>query len=95
VKTLLGEKLMVLTNSANDQEVIEAATDIGHLLVKFDKNDIAREQLENEKHKVELANQKLQLMKGSVKGLKEEVAQKELTPEQLQQKLDEIYGIGA
>ena len=54
VKTLLGEKLMVLTSGGNDEEVIAAATDIGHLLVKFEKNDLARQALKTEQKRVQI-----------------------------------------
>jgi hypothetical protein len=95
VKHALGEAVFELmnANAAAPDEIVEALTDVGHLLVKVDRNDLKREEIEQEKQKIELLSQKLQMMKGSVKGLKEAVEKKEVTPEQLQQKLDEIYGL--
>jgi hypothetical protein len=95
VKHALGEAVFEVMNAGNDAAAIAGAlTEVGHLLAKFDRNDLKREEIEQEKQKIELLAQKLSLMKGSVKGLKEAVEKKEVTPEQLQQKLDEIYGIG-
>jgi hypothetical protein len=94
VKHALGETIFELMNNAdNPAAIAEALIDMGHLLAKFDRNDLKREEVEQEKQKIELLAQKLQLMKGSVKGLKDAVEKRELTAEQLQEKLDQIYGI--
>lgn len=96
VKHAMGETVFELMNAEHDPTLIaEALAGMGHLLAKFDRNDLARQRVEQESRKIELLSQRLQLMQGKVKGLKEAVEKKELSPEQLQQKLDEIYGIGA
>jgi hypothetical protein len=96
VKHALGEFVFAVLEAGKDSDKITAAlTDLGHLLAKFDRNDLKREEVRQEKQKIQLLARKLDLMRGNVKGLKEAVAKKEVTPEQLQQKLDEIYGLGA
>ena len=96
VKHALGETVFeVMNNADNPAAIAEALVEVGHLLVKIDRNDLKREEIEQEKQKIELLGQKLQMMKGGVKSLKEAAEKKELSPEELQRKLDEIYGIGA
>ncbi len=95
VKHAMGETVFELMNAEHNPMVIaEALANIGLLLARFDRNELARTRVEQEEQKIALLGKKLELMKGSVKGLKESVEKKELTPEQLQQKLDQIYGIG-
>lgn len=95
VKHALGETIFELmnANAADSADIAEALTNLGHLLVKIDRNELKREEVAQEKQKIELLGRKLDLMKGSVKGLKEAIEKKEVTPEQLQEKLDQIYGI--
>jgi hypothetical protein len=94
VKHAMGETVFELMNNEHNPMVIaEALADIGLLLARFDRNELARTRVEQEQQKIELLGKKLELMKGSVKGLKDAIEKKEVTPEQLQQKLDQIYGI--
>ena len=58
-------------------------------------NDIKERKVAVDERRTAVLEKKLENMKGSVKGLKEAVDKKEVSPEQLQQKLDEIYGLGA
>ena len=94
VKHAMGETVFELMNAEHNPTVIaEALANIGLLLARFDRNELARTRVEQEQQKIELLGKKLELMKGSVKGLKDAIEKKEVTPEQLQQKLDQIYGL--
>jgi hypothetical protein len=57
--------------------------------------DLQKQRLEIENQKVDIARQKLAQVNSKVKGLKGDVAKKQVTSEELQRRLDEIYGITA
>ena len=55
VKHALGETVFSLMNAGGDPDAIAASlTEMGHLLAKFDKNEIAKEKVETEATRVRL-----------------------------------------
>jgi hypothetical protein len=80
--------LMEAADAKNQTKLIGALLEMGNVVAKFKKLDLGEKQLE-------LETQKLQLVRSKVQGLKEEAKKKDLKPEDLQKRLDEIYGITA
>ena len=86
VKHALGETVFEILNAGQPREKIASALpELGRLLVHFERNDLMRQQIEQQKEKTDLWATK--------HGLHPAVPKKEVPGEQLQQKLDEIYGL--
>jgi hypothetical protein len=67
---------------------MEALLEYGHLVAKFKRIELGKE-------KVRLESERLNLIAMKVKGLKSDVEKKKLTPKEMKDKLDEIYGLTA
>jgi hypothetical protein len=65
----------------------------GHLLSEMQRTDLKREELTVEKGRLAQVERKLELMSEKIHGLKETVSRKKVTAEELQAKIDELYGI--
>lgn len=96
VRNALGDQIFALMQSAeatDKQQFRKELLNLGMLLAEQRKLDIKERQQQTNEKALEL---KIQQMKEKVQVLKKEVAEKkkELSPEELQKKLDEIYGLG-
>lgn len=74
--------------------VRDALVDLAHVMQKARTNDIREELVQQNNRKLDLLEKKLATMQKGVKGLRDAAEKKNFSPEQLRQKLDEIYGIG-
>lgn len=85
---------MIQSVNAKDQARFAGALeDLGYLVAQFQKNKIAEMKVQMEEKRVSIAQQELELMKRKIGALKEDVEKKKFTPQELQQKLDELYGL--
>jgi hypothetical protein len=90
IRNALGDMIFALSESgdAKSQAMMrKELVELGWLLQEYRKTDLKEQALDVEK-------QKLNLVLNKVRGLKEETAKKKLEPAELQQRLDEIYGLG-
>lgn len=87
--------LLQSVDPRNRGEALKALQKLGEIIAELEKSKVRREAVELDKQKIEIARDKLDLMKSKILGLKKDVKKKELSPDQLQQRLDEIYGITA
>jgi len=93
VRNALGESVFLLKQAADSKNgaAFQAALlELGHLLVKFDKLGLEEKKLALERQKLDAVRAKLEGLKKAVGGAK---GAKQLRPEELRKKLDEIYGI--
>ena len=67
--------------------------DLGYLMQMARGNEIKARKLNLDERRVVVAEKRLEQLKGQVKGLKDELGKKQMSPAELQQKLDEIYGL--
>ncbi len=96
VRNALGDQIFALMQSADatdKKQFRRELLNLGILLAEHRKLDIQERKQQTNERALEF---KIQQMQEKVQVLKEEVAdkKKELTPEELQKKLDEIYGLG-
>lgn len=90
VKSALGEQIFVLMRAASDHDKKLLRSELLSLMDQLTK--LKRVQVAAEK--VEIEREKLKQVRSKIAGLKDDVAKKkQLDPKQLQQKLDEIYGL--
>jgi len=86
--------LMQAVDSGSQIRFTKALMALGELIAMFEKIAVQKQKAETEGKRVDIALEQLQLMKRKVGSLKEDVEKKKLTPQELQKKLDELYGIG-
>jgi hypothetical protein len=87
--------LMEKPNIAEDAEFRKHMAMVGLLIAENKKNELRERKVVVEEQSLDLQRQKLAMVKTKVQGLKEEVTKRQVTPEQLKNRLDEIYGISA
>jgi hypothetical protein len=97
VRNALGDQIFSLMQSADAKDQARFRAELlklGTLLTEYRKLDIAERKQKTEERALEL---KVEQMREKVTELKKDVAakKKEMSPAELQKKLDEIYGIGA
>jgi hypothetical protein len=98
VMNAMRDQVFMITQSAADSDkakLLAGLKDLSLLLARLQRIDLQKQRLEIENQKVDIARQKLTLVSSKVKGLKGDVAKKKVTADELQQRLDEIYGITA
>jgi hypothetical protein len=89
VRSALGDQIFALMEAADEgkeKQFRKELIQLGRLLNQERRLDIAQQHVDVEKDKLSLVTLK-------VKGLKNDVEKKRLTPAELQKRLDEIYGI--
>ena len=92
VRTALADQVFQINRAVRegDQDQFQARLiDLGLLLVKFERNRIAQQKVEVARQQLELQNR----IAAKVKGLRESVAKKKLTPQELDRGLEELYGL--
>ncbi len=98
VKHAMGETVFELMNAEHNPIVIaEALANIGLLLARFDRNELARKRVEQEQEKIALLTRKLELIETKSKAVAGEVEKavadgKSLDLKDLAAKVREIYG---
>ncbi|ABF42406.1 hypothetical protein Acid345_3405 [Candidatus Koribacter versatilis Ellin345] len=80
--------LMKTAGPKDQANFLDALVEFGHLVAKFKRIELGKE-------KVGLERERLSLVATKIRGLKDEVQKKQLTSEDLQARLDEMYGITA
>lgn len=97
MNAMRDQVFMIAQNAgkADRQQILAGLSELSLLLARLQRIDLQKQRLEIENQKVDIARQKLTLVSSKVKGLKGDVAKKKVTAGELQQRLDEIYGITA
>jgi len=94
VRTALGEQVFALLRAGGDRsKLVKALSDFGWVLAELSKVELAKEKLQLDKERVDISRQKLDAVKAKLGTLRKDVEKKQLSPAQLQQRLDELYGI--
>lgn len=89
VRNAAAKEIFLIARSAkagDKKNFRKELLDLGELLVKNRRVDVQQQ-------KVDIERRKLALIGDKVNGLKKATAKKQLKPEELQEKLDEIYGL--
>lgn len=89
VQNALSSAVFALAESQDEtarQQFIKRMGELAWLLAR-------NRQLDQEDKRLQLETKKLETLATKVKGLKDDVAKKKLSPEELQQRLDDLYGI--
>jgi hypothetical protein len=99
IRNALGDKIFELMQSADEKsknKTVKGLLEFGWLLAQQRKLELQERKQSADERALEI---KLQLINEKVKQLKKDVdvagKKKQLTPEQLKQRVDEIYGLGA
>jgi hypothetical protein len=99
VRNALGDKIFELMQSADEKnkgKTVKGLLEFGWLLAQQRKLELQERKQNVDERALEI---KLQLINEKVKQLKKDVdvsgKKKQLTPEELKQRVDEIYGLGA
>jgi len=98
VMNAMRDQVFMITRNASESDktkLLAGLKDLSLLLSRLQRIDLQKKRLQIENEKVEIARQKLSLASSKVKGLRGDVAKKKVTAAELQQRLDEIYGITA
>lgn len=80
------------SDEKNRSKVIKSLSDLGWLLNDYRKLEIKERAQKTSERALDL---RIEQMQAKVATLKKDVERKELNPEELKKKLDEIYGLGA
>jgi hypothetical protein len=96
VRNAIGDQLFAMMQNADDKsrtKVVSGLLALGELLSQHRKLDIQERKQKTEEQALKL---KIEQIKDKVVALKKDVEKKkQLSPEQLKQRVDEIYGLGA
>ncbi|MBZ5533086.1 MAG: hypothetical protein LAO20_16775 [Acidobacteriia bacterium] len=96
VRNALGDQLFAMMQNADDKsrtKVVSGLLALGELLSNHRKLDIQERKQKTDEQALKL---KIEQIKDKVVALKKDVEKKkQLSPEQLKQRVDEIYGLGA
>lgn len=92
----LADIAFQLSGEENEAKRQKLLLELGWLSAGIAKSEVAQKKLALEKQQVELAQQRIDLQRRlaeKVKGLRESVAKKKLTPQELNRGLEELYGL--
>jgi hypothetical protein len=99
VRNALGDKVFALMQSADDKtqgKTLKGLLELGWLLAQQRKLELQERKQQTDERALEL---KIQAVRDKVAALKKDVEgggkKKQLSPEQLKQRVDEIYGLSA
>jgi hypothetical protein len=96
VRSALATSIFALTEATDPGDRAKFRKELlalGHLLSEMQRTDLKREELTVEKGRLAQAERKLELMSEKIHGLKETASKKKVTAEELQAKIDDLYGI--
>lgn len=98
VKNALADQVFGLLQAADapGSEKMQAAL-LGFMdqLTKLKRVEVQQEKVENDKRKLALMEQQVELMRSKLRGLGRDLSKRKVTPQEIKAKIDEIYGITA
>lgn len=97
VRNALGDKVFALTQSTDNKTQLKHLLELGWLLAQQRKLELQERKQKTEEKELEL---KIEAVRAKVAALKKDVEgsggkKKQLSPEELKQRVDEIYGLSA
>lgn len=97
VRNAIGDKVFALTQATDNKTQLKQLLDLGWLLAQLRKLELQERKQKTDEKELEL---KIEAVRAKVAALKKDVEgsgskKKQLSPEELKQRVDEIYGLSA